>query len=456
MAVYKNNLYQMSFDLISLMLVVVYGIEKSNDFNNRNYSIVSSKPNESLAQYVNGNINEYMCIILENCGEYITDEEHAALLLLNNPDIASELKKEYIRILNTTINRLETIADKELWSLLLEQKKVCYSGNNILNYFFMSNNGLDCYLIQFINSSYADLKFNNVSINEQFGENSDLKFFDDILNCNQLTNERYKLLLQELSMKDLSFSKSGISEEKVQILIELEIIPMTEPILLFIRENYPDQLIYFITCNINEYTNGVISENNFNLDEMLLILEENVADKYKVKLLKFTKAKLTIKSKRYSDSVKLFILYNNLDVNDISFLLECYSNEGIDIKAAIKSISIDHIVNITAQHYIPLELLTELLASDEVENEVKKELFATFLPNMNEVQVKEYLKILKMNDYLSLFNLKRPKFKKNNFNERILTIFKKKHWITRFEIDKDEPDYYRANGRKVHNIYQLL
>lgn len=54
--------------------------------------------------------------------------------------------------------------------------------------------------------------------------------------------------------------------------------------------------------------------------------------------------------------------------------------------------------------------------------------------------------INELNDYLSLFEGKRPKFVVSNINHSLLTSFKKKNWITRFDIDKDNESYYRAYG----------
>jgi len=52
--------------------------------------------------------------------------------------------------------------------------------------------------------------------------------------------------------------------------------------------------------------------------------------------------------------------------------------------------------------------------------------------------------------YEGLFNQKRPKFEINDINKRILTSFEKKRWISSFDIDKDDTNYYRAYGRRTH------
>jgi len=167
--------------------------------------------------------------------------------------------------------------------------------------------------------------------------------------------------------------------------------------------------------------------------------------------------KLSLKENSYSDAVKLHILNHNLDVDDVQFLLNCFPEESVDLKDAIRCISIEHITNILSEQYtIPFELLSELFASEQLILEKKKELFVLSLLNMNEDQAKGYLRTLQMNDFLSLFDRKRPKLEVNAINERILTIFANKHWITKFEIDKDEPIYYRAYGRKSHHSHYAL
>ena len=238
---------------------VYYGLAVSGDFNSKNYTLVSSKTDEPLVQYVNKNIDKYIGIILDNCNECINDEESIALAILNNSEVDIDHRKEYIRLLSTVIERIDAVLNKKMWNLLLQEKLVNYSENNILNYFYLSENGLDSFLIEFINDSNYNFEFDNNSINSNFGENSTSNFCNAIISCNDLTNERYEALLQALSMYYSSFSETGIEEDKVLILIKLCIIRMADSVLVFVRENYPDQLMQFITHNLDKYTDDVIN-----------------------------------------------------------------------------------------------------------------------------------------------------------------------------------------------------
>ncbi|MCM3294019.1 hypothetical protein M3661_28385 [Paenibacillus sp. MER 180] len=448
-AVYKNNLYQLTFNWISLILEVVYGYSESIDFKKKNYTMIISKPNEPLARYVEENINHYLTVYFDVCDNCIADEESAVLEILNNSEIEDQYKKTYISVLQTVITRLDDVNNSELWCLLLQRNLVVYTEDNILTYYFHSENGLDTFLVEFINGNNEELCFNTASINTVFGENATSLFFSSVVKCNKLSNERYNHILKVINWSYKSFAIQDISDEKILILINLRIIKMTAEVLLFMREYYPNQVLSFIVYNISKYVE-IISDDNFDFNEMLLILEEqNVNDEYKIKLLQFTTEELSLRQKEYSHVVKIHILNHNLNVDDIPFLLSGYPKEGIDIRAEIKRISIEYITDIITEEYsIPFELLSELFELSNIEEDTKMKLFALHLPNMNEAQAKKCLRILQQDELLSLFDFKRPKFAVNDINRDILSIFQKKSWITKFEVDKDDQYSYRAYGRK--------
>src|SRR5690625_3393652 len=214
--------------------------------------------------------------MLDNCNKCIDDEEFAVLAVLNNSEIDEDNKKEYISYLQTVVESIETVQNDELWNLLLQQRLVIYSENNILYYF--SRFGLDSFLINFINSDSAILKFDSKLIDSDFGKDTASNFFNAIVTCNEISNERYESILNALNRFYRAFSKTNIEEDKVLILIKLNIIRITDSVLIFMRENYPNILIAFVTQNIEKYTVEVINEENFEMQEMLSVLEEKVED----------------------------------------------------------------------------------------------------------------------------------------------------------------------------------
>jgi len=449
-AVYENRLYQITFGHITLMLKTFYGIEESEDFNHKNYTLILSLPESPLAQYINGNINYYIEIIINHCEGSIVDDESVVLSMLNNDEITLENKLEYIKVLKTPITLLEKVSDKDTWSLLLQNNLVVYSENNILEYFFNSEKNLDDILVEFVNSQDNHLDFSD-SIND-FGKDASSSFFKVAIVCNDLNNEKYREIMRSLRRYYDSFKTEGISNEKIDILIDLETIRMSQDSLLFIRDEYPTNTLHFIKKNIDSYVNDVISGETFDFNEMVDVLSLDTSDENKINLLKFTDEAISIIDTDYSNTVKIYILNNNLEENDIPKLLTAYLHENSPMKIEIENLTVRQKQVIFSESYpFSMQLFEKLLADTRLTYEDKVEFFIIILPTFDKRQAIIYLDKLNLKDYVRLFDLGRPKFVVNNVNERILEIFKDKNWITKYEVDKDDSGYYRAFGRRLQD-----
>ena len=450
--VYKNNQYQLSFEIIKLMLEKIYGLKISDDFKTKNYTLITSKSNEPLALYINKNINNYISVILKSCESIINDEESVVILILNNDEIDIDNKNSYIGFLQTIIENINDIDDEEFWSLLLEKKLVKPSDNNILSYFFKKDKGWDSYLVEFANTCGGELSFNYTSIVEKFGKDSAMKFYADTVKCEELSNSQYEAFLSSFDMVYSSFPFEGLADGKIEILLKLSVLKMTVENLTFMREHYSEHIPFFITKNIDKYKD-IINEKNFDIDEMLVILDdENIKDGIKLNLLKYSNDAIKIEQKNYSAQVKKYILEHNLNEDDIPFILRSFPNEDDSVKDIIKRISIENITEILEEgHEVSQELLSSLFATTQLEFKIKKKLLLLYLEKMNESKVKEHLKTLQMDNFLSLFEGKRPKIEADNINKKILDVFLGKKWICSYNYDKNNNEFFRANGRNLNN-----
>ncbi|WP_346355639.1 hypothetical protein [Azotosporobacter soli] len=446
--VYKNDRYQLNFELVSLMLEVNYQYAKNDDFKNKNYTLIASKPDEPLALRVERDIEQYMEIMLVNCEGIILDEEVNVLAILNNEKVKDDVKKKYINFLQTMIEEISSVANHELWGALLQQNIVKYSETNVLAYFMNSDKEIDDNLIDFINGNEEVIEFNRKTIDKRFGDGLAEKFYRKVTICDALENDKYEKILVSLEMQYKKFAYQEIDDEKISILINHKIIRMTAENLIFMREFYPRHIVAFIKKNIDEYSSETINAENANEEELVMLLEEEIEDKYKIDVLKYIKREISIKEKNYSEALKIAIFQKNLDVADLANLVEIYSHESEAMQAAIRKIAEGYVEEIIEEnHSLSEELLVHLLEVEEILLENKQKLLAQSLRDMNEDQAKKCLEILRMHDFMSLFHRKRPKFEISSINERLLEIFKEKRWITKFYIDEKENGYYRAIGR---------
>lgn len=449
--VYENHLFSLNYNLIVGFLKEKYyfNTTTNEDFRHKNYSLIMSKKDESLYKYVNKNIQDYLEVVLDNCEGKISDNEVAVLDLLNNSIITFETKVQYLKFLRTSIESIEGVHDYELWPVIIKNQLVACNDQNILAYYFNSGNGLDTDLVEFINGCAVDLYLDKNSINTTFGENAASEFYDSVVQSNDLSNERYQSLLKPLNYPYKLFSFEGISLEKIDILIVISAIKMNEDNLTFMRTHYKDLVIDFIVKNIEDYA-LLINDKNFIFKELLALLDAPISTNYKLHLLQYAKHEISIRNKSYNNELKLFVLENNFDVEDMQFLLDSYTNVNDKFKEKIKYLILENFDYVLGEELnIPFNLLKELFHSAIYSLDQKKELLVFVLENLSSSQAKEILRILNFNDYLGLFERKRPKIPNTDTDKQILSIFKIKGWITRFNLDSDNPNFFRAQGRKV-------
>jgi hypothetical protein len=438
-AVYHHSLYKLNFENISLMLRKIYKLENSEEVHHKNYTLILTQPDSSLAEYVTDNIAKYIDVILQHCNDKISDDEDVALQILNNNEVSIDQKKLYIKLLQTPITSIINLKDKSLWCSLLDFRLAIYSEENIINY-FIENQIFDMTLIGFINSRESKLDFSNIrSIN---GDELAEKFFDSSIECNELINSKYKEIVASLKVSFENFNIEGVSDEKIRILIDEKIVIMNPETLEYLREHYSSQILYYIQKDIKEYVEMMTNE-LFVFDELSELLSVDVVtEEDKIKLLRFTTKPLSILRNNYSVSVNEHILEHNCDSNDLTELFESYEKWSNSIQKSIYKLALENIgLIISNPNEVSSQLLRSIISMDDLDSIKKIELFLAMSSNMDESVCIEYLKVLGLTEYAKIFEpYKRPKIEIAPINKALLTAFKYNEWIHDFE---ENAGYYR-------------
>jgi hypothetical protein len=443
-AIYKNDIYQINIDNIYYILENVYKLNKDDDFKQKNYTLVLSKSEEPLNVYINRNFNHYIDIIINESGDMINDNENVAIALINNDDVDIDKKNAYIGKLHLIFEDITSINNVEYWDILIENDKIKCCEKNIFAYYFANEHGLNQIIIDFINRHKRAIKISKEEIDEQYGDGSFSRLFNDIVECNNLSNEIYKKILCESNRIYNKFSKEQMPIDKMLILVETGIIRMTNDNLVFIREKYPDILLSFIVMNINEYIELIESE-NVDIDEILSLIEQDINDDLKILILKNINVSISIKGKNYSNTVKAHIIENNFYYEDISYLLKIYDNTTDGMRnAIIQGIikNVDLIVSNAVK--IPYSVLIAIFGNTFFNKENEKKILAINIAELDKNQIKNCFEKIGLHDYLSVFENKRPKFVVDSVNESILKVLKNKSIIRKYELDKKNSQYYRV------------
>lgn len=418
----------------------------NDDVIHKNYTIMVSHPDSALTQYINQNINEYIDVVIEICDGKVYDNENVVLNLLNNADLTLEHKQSYISVLETIITNISDIEDTTLWTSLLNADKVQYSESNLINCF----NTLELAenVISYINRCNIDLDFSKYECDED----SKAQLFNSIVICNDIDNSKYKQILLSLGFKYNNPHCVEIYDDKITILIDTKIIQMTEDNLKFVRLNYHEQLFHFIRANIEEYI-AIMTYNLLEQEELLEILNWDISDKQKIKLLELTDSEISIINKNYSVAVALYILKNNHDDSDLPKLFSSYEDWDDSIKDIISNYAAKDIESIIDNPSdISKKLIINLFHSNKITRDDKIDLFIALIPSLNIECIKECLKLLNLKNFLKIFEShSRPKFIINEENEKLLLALKENNLIDDYYENPTMKGYYKIRKKRNSN-----
>lgn len=445
-SVYDNNLYELTYINIKLMLSVVIQFADEEEIAHKNYTLINKDKNAPIYKYICCNINNYLIELLDNCDGEIFDDEEAALELINFDGLEAELKVKYIKILKTNIQDLSSIKDSALWNDCLDAGIISKSNDNIAAYF----HGLgvvDEKLINYINSFTEDICLNKL---ESYDEDSKSNLFVSMLKAYSIKNNKYRQILTSMNrVYKNGFSIDDVPEDKMSILIEEEIIKLCVESLKSIRENYPQNIYYFIKVNFLKYVE-IMSNDIFDFDELLEILNWDVSDEEKISLLEYTDESISILRLSCSDDVKLHILKNNLQTSDIVALRKQYDSLGEKLRQYILDNAVVEIQNIIDDFKdISFSFEIDLLNSEKINNITKFDLIIASIPKLSKDQIVAAFQLINKTEYVDIFSArKKPKFEMNEQNEYALEQLKKKGWIYDYYVDSNDGCFYRIRRTK--------
>lgn len=445
--IYEESLYVINSENIQLMLRKMCGIENQEAILHKKYSILCSISDSAITKYIEKNMAQYIDVILQMCEGYIMDDETAAVTILNNSDITKEQKEEYIQCLNTVISQIVQVDDPSLWGILSDNDSVGYSEENIFAYFEkQKGTEIDHTLVSFINCHDMILDFSDYKCAKESKE----QMFISFISCDDIENTRYEKLLSSFKLELKEFSISGISDEKIDILIKIPIIAMTKENLVFMRDKYPDHVLNFINGNIDQYVD-IMDDEIFSLQELSEVLKWNVSDEIKIQLMSFTNQEISIINRRYSTKVCMYILENNFLRSDLPELLQSYDDWDKEMQAKIYALALTNISDIIADpQNVSSQLKNRLLYSRDLNIESRIDLLIAMLSDLGLEDVKPVLAEWRFDDYIKIFdNRSRPRFAIDPIGEKMLGAFKKKGWIQNYEEDGKKPGFYKIIRRKL-------
>ena len=439
--VYENNLYELTFENIKLMIKSMYGEYDSYNIEHRNYTVIQGKSESPLAKYIAENINRYANEYLKNCNGYIEDSEDVAIKFINDENVLGDIQEKYVNVLKTVISDISVIQNKKLWNEMLDKRIIKKTVPNIIHYY--TEYCCDSQLIKFINECDAGMDYSHIE--NEFGGEIARQFFDSVAVNNEIKTSRYQEILCNMGYGYDVYDAFDISDDKMEVLIKKDVIEMNNVGLEYIRNHYKKYTALYIDENIEAYLR-IITSDNFSYEEALHILGMEIGDKEKIDLLGLTTEPISVVGKGYSSSLIKYILDNNFDEHDENELYQHFSEYEEVIQSSIYRVAKSRIANIIDNSTIVLDdnLLSELLTMNKCSMDDKIQLWAKALPNLTEETCKKHFDELGFPELKGIFT-KRNNYTKtyedNSFIRDILYVLKKNTWIFDYYKKSDDEGY---------------
>ncbi|MDI6044008.1 DNA-binding protein [Streptococcus equi subsp. zooepidemicus] len=443
--VYENNLYDINVQNILSLLYYMDGDVSAESVKNKPFSMLEQFDN--LNNYIGKNLETYMSQILPFLNEVIRDELQVVYRIVNNTAVAENLRVEYLKKVHDHSLEISELATMPILDAAIEFNKVEYNTENILNYFCEYDTWNER-LIEFVNNG-EHLEFSQLVFKE-FSDNLQEEFFEETVKCNQLANDKYKEILSKLGWCFTEFKLANIADEKMSILISTRSISdkFSVNTLNFLRDNYQNHVIEYLTEYIDEYLLENVEDTDiYQETEMFNLLQEGLTDERKFKIIDRFSNNISLSDKNYSTAVIDYILQNKFDESDLEYILCGYTSFEFSTRKLVEKIFADYFDDILEEGYsVNKELLQSVIENTDIDLSERRLILAKYLNEFTYDEVLSLFRVLDLTEIiLALTDRKNPKIKNTNYNKSILQYLKINKKIASYQL---EGDGYRIYSRK--------
>lgn len=326
--IYSMNNYEINPSMLRI-IIKEFGQYREEDFNQSNYAAIKLSGCDSLIEYVEKNIEEYINLVYLKLKDNSNEKEEFLIKLLNNPDIKKISKENIITQTETLLPSLSELEDsKELSDFLIENLKIEPTWKNVIFNYQEKENSFSEILTGFLNNSKITGKLIKEPLPKEkhfFNFRSSLLLNDKILDESYISYVK----LFPLPFKELSFE--SLSVKKVAALVNEHKLSFNQENYNKLKANFAPLHLIFTILNISEFLK-IYSEITLSEPDLAEILKNSIlADSYKIKLIEKFEADSAISDENALSLVgKIALKHKQLKLSDSNI-------SSILLKSALKT-----------------------------------------------------------------------------------------------------------------------
>ena len=419
--IYQNDLYSISENNLKFFIKWNLGKRYTDDeYNHKNFELINKNIElKSLLDYCldsEDNLLQYANVYIKISNGKMDDDSSYIENLLKHDILyrvegyeaweKTPAKSIFKSIpdfsIKYTIEKFQGLSnDMKLITYLVHLKKGQVNSEIVCSYFSLFGKNAE-YLVDFINQDPNFVL--NREIFVQLDEKVQKDFFEKIVSEDNLNLTIYKSMLAAMQRYYNDFGVTGLSDDRLKVLIDLNVIKFNANNLKFIREKYPSMKNYSISRNIEKYLE--IEEDVHDETELNDLLQyEEIDDSYKLQIIDSLDY-VSIKNKQFSLELVAHILDSKFDIDDLSYIISSnyYDNADESIKIKIRQLAKenwDDLIRLDSEE-ISIQLCRELLAMDDIEPSDRTSLLKDNLLSNPEMSAH---RLTLLGEYLNLFEL---------------------------------------------------
>lgn len=425
----QENLYVLNLPMLKLFMDIYWGIS-GVEAESQSYSYILQNPDAALSQRVFRDIATYMDVILHETTARFSDGEGSARSLLNRDDLSEAYKVEYIQRMDTILTDINSVEIFSLWPTLVEHCRLKYTWENIADYFAeleQSNGEIPNELATFINSGTDTLDWNYDNLNNRIGNEKATMLRRAVLSSKNISMERFRVALAGMTFEySGGFPLVDISSERMKVIFELNIVPMTVENIKVVRKSYPQLWCDFVvSANPRALLKLMDSEIvTLTVEETADLLEDSRIDvKTALDLVNSCSEIIPLRNRNYPVPVKAKIIEQHFDSDEIPMVLQSFEQTHPQICRAFLEYAKKH-VDLVASSAKAIQCIPVKVYSVCIEEFTEAQALALrpYLPDKNfEIVCTEN---------------KKPQFSDTAEVRTILKYFKERNWISSYKIEK--------------------
>ena len=418
---YQNGLYKINPSNILFLLKAECEVEDVDNLLKTFFTFIFNNiDNYPFCNYVDSNLGYAVPVYLEMFDGEIEDDSDTVCKVLNR--VNNIVAENYINQLITKIGNITEIKNPDILPSLIKHGLVEYSAENIINW-YKHDGTITPALMSFVQSDDTIVIYD-------LEDDITKGFLSDLLKSDELSNEKFLQIVKSIGDGAIDVLKSShISENRMRDLIDSQVLECSKKSKDFIRIDYPNLLELFICRNIDSYFSAQINEKE--MDDLSLVLSSDLAsEEKKIELLQKCSIPISLVDKQYPESVVLYVLEHNFNLNDLEWLARNYSSFSDSVKKVISTkIVNDPSIIIRINKEMNHELKIIILGDHRIDFSQRVRFLSMYLDEIDEEDLSELLIALGANKIAANIEGTKNKLIVDQKNMSILRVLWKKRII---------------------------